>query len=100
MKKVTLGSIILVVLAVGPAWAGSATVEKGHRFFNDPGLGGSGNELSCNSCHPDGKGLEEAGDSPKLARIINRCLNGPLMGRKIDDSSLEMRSLKMYILSL
>lgn len=96
-----IGVLVLVILMVaGLSEAGMFSVEIGKQLFNDPGLGGSANEMSCNTCHPDGKGLGEAGDSPRLSRIIIRCLQGPLKGQSFSEGGAEMRSLKMYILSL
>ncbi|MEW6220370.1 MAG: cytochrome C [Thermodesulfobacteriota bacterium] len=77
-----------------------SSVDYGQRLFNDPTLGGSKNDKSCNSCHAGGKGLEKAGAHPKLVETINKCLVGPMEGQKIDGRSVEMRSLKMYIQSL
>lgn len=101
MKKMLIGSVIMVlVMVAGVAMAGKSSVEMGEKLFNDPTLGGSTNDTTCSSCHPDGKGLEKAGDNNKLAEVINRCITGPLKGSKIDGRTVAMRSLKMYILSL
>jgi len=89
-------SVLLVTFVL----AGESSVEYGKGLFNDPHLGGSTNAASCNDCHPDGSGLEKAGSNPKLSDVINQCIIGPLKGEKIDDNSVEMRSLKMYIQSL
>lgn len=72
----------------------------GERLFNDPGLGGPGNARSCSTCHPGGRGLENAGNNPDLDSIINRCITGPLGGRKIPVNSVEMQSLILYIQTL
>ena len=37
--------------------ASKSSVESGMAMFNDPKLGDSTNESSCNSCHSGGKGL-------------------------------------------
>jgi cytochrome c553 len=72
----------------------------GEKLFNDPALGGSGNARSCSSCHPGGKGLEDAGSNPDLAAIINRCISGPLGGQTIGEDSTQMQSIILYIQSL
>jgi cytochrome c553 len=90
----------LILLLVGSAMAGNSSVEYGKQLFNDPTLGESTTESSCNTCHADGKGLEKSGSNPKLVKVINQCITGPLKGKKIDGRTVEMRSLKMYIQSL
>ena len=102
MKKCYMAIILTVsaLLLAGPALAGKSSIEYGKELFNDPHLGGSTNEDSCNTCHPNGEGLEKAGRNQHLAKVINRCITGPLKGEKIDGRSAEMRSLKMYIESL
>jgi cytochrome c peroxidase len=72
----------------------------GEKLFKDSTLGGSQNTRSCNTCHTDGKGLENAGSNPDLAAIINRCIAGPLKGKKIAEDSVEMQSLVLYVQSL
>ena len=101
-KKFFVISLLLAgsILLAGSALAGKSSVDLGKQLFNDSGLGGSANDKSCNSCHADGKGLEKADANPKLIKMINKCITGPLAGRKIDGRSVEMRSLKMYIESL
>ena len=103
MKRTWL--IICLILAIS-AYAGlstssDATVAKGKELFNDPGLGGSTNQTSCGSCHPDGRGLE---NSPKhkgnLASMINMCIERPLKGKALDAGSSEMQALQLYIKSL
>lgn len=89
-----------VMLSFGMGYCGESSVETGKKLFNDPSLGGSTNDKSCNSCHADGKGLEQAGAKENLSEIINRCVTGQLGGAKIDGRTVEMRSLKMYIQSL
>ncbi len=91
---------LAILCAGGIAFAaqGGATIEKGKKLFHDPSLGTTGK--SCNSCHPEGKGLEKAGSRPDLRDIINGCLTIPLKGKAIDPTSEEMESLVLYIKSL
>ncbi len=72
----------------------------GKKLFDDPAIGGPGNARSCSTCHPGGRGLENAGNYPDLASIVNRCISGPLGGQKIPVNSIEMQSLILYIQSL
>ncbi|OGR03302.1 MAG: hypothetical protein A2511_16885 [Deltaproteobacteria bacterium RIFOXYD12_FULL_50_9] len=74
-------------------------MELGQKLFNDKTLGGSTGDKSCNSCHANGKGLEKAGNNPKLAEAINRCVVN-MGGKKIDGRTVEMKSLELYIKSL
>lgn len=92
--------LIAIFMAAGICQAGKSSVEYGQKLFNDPSLGGSANDKSCASCHPGGEGLENAGGNKKLAKMINRCITGPLKGSKIDGRSAEIRSLKLFIQSL
>jgi len=102
MKKGRIALMLTVstLLLAGSALGGESSIEYGKKLFNDPHLGGSTNAESCNSCHPNGNGLEKAGSNPNLSDVINQCVTGPLKGEKIDGRTVEMRSLKMYIESL
>lgn len=97
----TLMSSVCVVLIVSCSGAGKGpSAEHGEKLFNDPEFAGSLNASSCASCHPGGKGLEEAAGNLKLDDLINRCITGPLEGKALDKESFDFRSLKMYIESL
>ena len=102
MKKLSMlfGLLLFTCLSVSLAFGGKASIELGEKLFNDPSLGGSKNTRSCATCHPNGEGMEKAGDRDDLSSMINRCIVGALGGEKIDGRSLEMLSLKMYIISL
>lgn len=100
MKKIkhVLGTVLLLgTLAAVPALAAKSSIDYGKQLFNDPKIGGSTTESSCNSCHDNGTKLEAAADNPKLVKAINQCITGPMQGEKLDGRSVEMRSLKMYI---
>jgi cytochrome c553 len=75
-------------------------VEKGKALFNDPKFGGGTAGMSCNSCHPDGKGLEKAGDMKGFEKQVNACIKGALKGKGIDPKSAEMTDIVAYIKSL
>ncbi|MEW6518209.1 MAG: hypothetical protein AB1461_02235 [Thermodesulfobacteriota bacterium] len=100
-KTVTLlvASCALLLLAL-PVQAEEASVDLGRTLINDPGLGASKNDKSCNTCHADGKGMEKAGARADLAALINKCIKGPLQGEGISEDSVAMESLKLYIKSL
>jgi cytochrome c peroxidase len=103
MKKTIIilaAAIFGILAAINLQATQKGSVTLGKKLFNDPSLAGSGNAKSCNTCHPGGKGLEQAGNNPKLAGIINQCIAGPLAGQPLALDSSEMQSLTMYIKSL
>jgi len=75
-------------------------MEKGKALFNDPKFGGGTAGVSCNSCHPDGKGLEKAADKKDLEKFVNACIKNALKGKGIDTKSAEMADIVAYIKSL
>ena len=102
MKKtcLILGLAGFIAVYAGLVISGDASVEQGKQLFNDSSLGGSTNTTSCGTCHPDGKGLEQAGEKVNLAQMIKNCIENPLKGKALDEQSMEMESLKLYIKSL
>jgi len=98
-----LATSFLVVMLTGlfisfSLAAGDAT--KGKALFNDTKLGNNTSGQSCNSCHPDGKGLGEAGDRKDLEAFVNSCIENALKGKPIDPKSEEMTNLVVYVRSL
>jgi mono/diheme cytochrome c family protein len=75
-------------------------VGKGKALFNDPKLGGGTAGVSCNSCHPDGKGLERAADMKGLEKQVNACIKNALKGKGVDLKSAEMADIVAYLKSL
>ena len=71
-------------------------VERGKQLFSDSKLGT--NNKSCNTCHPDGKGLEKAGAD--LGSTIQACLQKVLGGKTLATDSQEIKDLVAYIRSL
>ena len=102
MKKTWLiiGITWAITAYAGLSMSGEASVTKGKELFNDPALGGSSNQKSCGSCHPDGRGLKSAGDKDNLADMINMCIERPLKGKALENESIEMKALQLYIKSL
>ena len=92
--------IVSLLLIAGIALAGEqkASIEKGKALFNDPKLGTTGK--SCNDCHKGGKGAEKAVGKKELGQIVNGCITQGLHGKALDENSLEMQSLLLYINSL
>ncbi|MBI5057705.1 MAG: hypothetical protein HZB61_13910 [Nitrospirae bacterium] len=83
---------------------------KGKALFNDPKFAGATTGKSCNSCHPDGKGLDKAGDKHEfkimghtqksLEEAVNSCIEGAIKGKALDLSSVQMKDMVAYIKSL
>ena len=92
LSMVSLGLIFSLAIAAGD-------VEKGKALFNDPKFGGGTTGMSCNSCHPDGKGLEKAADRKNIENIVNSCIKNALIGYGIDTKSAEMADIVAYIKS-
>lgn len=100
---ILVGVISIIALAYA-----AGNVEKGKALFNDPKLGSSGK--SCNSCHPDGKGLEQAGTKKEfsvmgksqksLEEAVNFCIEMALKGKAIDPKGSDMADIVAYIKSL
>ena len=97
--KIALLSAIATGLIFSFAF-GAGDVAKGKILFNDTKLGGGTVGSSCNSCHPDGKGLEKAADRKDLEKMVNLCIENALKGKAIDPKSKEMTNLVAYLKSL
>jgi len=76
------------------------SAEYGKKLFGDPALGGATGSKSCLTCHPSGKGVENAWKNPKLGEQINTCIVGALKGKPLPLESVEMKSLILYLQSL
>lgn len=111
MKLLKVLSFSLMILSLIFSFAFAAgNVEKGKAMFNDPKLGTNGS--TCNTCHPDGKGLEKAGEKGKkewktpggvlnsLEDAINMCITMALKGKALDKNSQEMKDMVAYIKSV
>ena len=106
--KIALLVVLIVSLGTGIAFAAGASVKKGKALFNDAKLGAAG--ISCNACHPAGKGLEGAGAKKEwktpggahktLEEAVNTCITMALKGKALDMKSDKMQSMVMYIKSL
>jgi cytochrome c553 len=97
--KITLFSAIATGLIFSFAF-GAGNVAKGKILFNDSKLGGGTVGNSCNSCHPDGKGLEKVADRKDLEKMVNLCIENALKGKAINPKSEDMVNLVAYLKSL
>jgi cytochrome c553 len=97
--KIAMLSMISVNLIFSLAMV-AGDMEKGKALFNDPTFGGGTAGVSCNSCHPGGKGLEKAADKKDLEKFVNACIQNALKGKGINIKSAEMADIVAYIKSL
>ena len=107
MLKIAMVSLIVVGLLCTVALAAGDAV-KGKALFNDPGF--AGGSKACSECHPNGKGLDKAGDKKEfmimgktqksLEEAINTCIVGANKGKAIDTKSKQMQDMVAYIKSL
>ncbi len=99
--KTWLLIIGIVVLAAKLVVADSKpSADWGRELFNKKTLGTNGK--SCASCHPDGKGLEEAAayDAAKLEKVTNQCISMALKGSALPSGSSDLASLVLYLKTL
>ena len=109
--KIALMFLVMAGLIYSVSFAAGDMV-KGKAIFNDATLNGAPGEKSCNSCHPDGKGLEKAGAMGRkdwtnpggtwlsLEDANNVCVIMAVKGKALDPHSQEMKDLVAYIKSL
>jgi len=101
MRGLSIAVFVMISLSLmlTPALA-AGDAMKGKVLFNDPKFGGGTVGMSCNSCHPDGKGVEKAADRKDLEKQVNACIKNALKGKGIDTKSTEMADMVTYIKSL
>lgn len=111
MKKKFLLVFSLLVFCISLAFAAHHTPEeRGKALFNDTKFGNGTSGKSCNSCHPNGKGLEKSGQKKdfnimgqkqkSLEEAVNFCIVNALKGKAIDTKSDQMKDIVAYIKSL
>jgi len=100
---------MMMVMVVSMAAFAAGDAAKGKILFNDPKFGGGTSGQSCNTCHPDGKGLETSGDKKEikimgkmqsLEDAVNNCTVSAVKGKAVDAKSEDMANLIAYIKSL
>lgn len=84
--------------------------DRGKAMFNDTKLGGGTAGRSCNTCHPDGKGLVGVGEKKMwktpggefktLEDAVNICITMALKGKALDVKSEQMKDIVSYLKSL
>ena len=101
MKGLRIAVLVMVSLSLTFTLALAAgDPEKGKTLFSDPKFGGGTTGMSCNSCHPNGKGVEKAADREGLEKQVNACIKNALKGKGIDPKSAEMADVVAYLKSL
>jgi cytochrome c len=109
MIKIMMICLLIVGLASAVAFAKHHTPEdRGKTLFNDAKF--AGGSKACNSCHADGKGLENAADKKEfkiagktqksLEEAINACIVNANKGKAIDAKSEQMKDMVAYVKSL
>jgi mono/diheme cytochrome c family protein len=101
MKRLRIALFVMVAFSLMFTLALAAgNAVKGKALFGDPTFGGGTVGMSCNSCHPDGKGVEKAADRKDLEKQVNACIKNALKGKGIDPKSAEMADIVAYLKSL
>ena len=107
--KVVALSLLILGLIFSVAFAKKhLPEERGKALFDEPKF--AGGTKPCNSCHPDGKGLEKAADKKEfnimgkvqksLDEAVNVCIINANKGKAIDIKSEQMKDIVAYIKSL
>ena len=112
MRKSFVKALILAIVALGlvvPASAALKTsAQRGMELFQDPGF--ASGKKACNSCHPGGQRLENAGKKKQfnimgatqnsLEEAVNFCIVNANKGKAIAEDSRQMKDIVIYIKSL
>ena len=111
MKRNALSVIvpIALILTFSVAFAMSHKAEeRGKALFENPNF--AGGKKACNSCHPNGQGLSNAGSKAEfsimgkkqnsLEEAINFCIVNANKGKAIAEDSKEMQEMVSFIKSL
>jgi cytochrome c len=88
----------------------TGNIEKGKILFQDKKFGNGTAGKSCNSCHPEGRGLEMSGVKKEfnimgkkqnsLEEAVNFCIVNAVKGTAIDANGQDMKDIISYIKSL
>ncbi|MCX8031300.1 MAG: hypothetical protein N3A59_06970 [Thermodesulfovibrionales bacterium] len=106
LLKILTVSFLVLMLTLSVSFAMKNLPEdRGKALFNDPKF--AGGSKSCNQCHPNGKGLENAANKKEfkimgktlksLEDAINLCIVEANKGKAINVNSQEMKDLVAYI---
>jgi cytochrome c len=105
--KILMLSMVVTGLIFSFAFA-AGEAEKGKALFADAKA--FGGQKACSECHPNGKGLEKAGEKKEfkimgktqktLEEAVNFCIENASKGKAIDAKSDKMKDIVAYIKSL
>ena len=105
--KFLLPALVILGLFFSLAWA-DHPMERGRIIFEDPNF--AAGVIACNSCHPNGSGLEKASGKTEfkvrdrtfgtLEEVVNYWIEYGTLGRPIGVDSYHMQDLVAYIESL
>ena len=113
MKKKIVFLIIISTLTLPLAFRLAVAehqtpAERGKTHFNNPEF--AGGKRACNSCHPNGRGLEGAGTKSSFAimggqqasleEAVNMCIVNANKGNVLKVVATEMQEIVSYIKSL
>lgn len=101
MKRIITAFILLIISATFALAVEMAPSPKhGKTLFEASSLGT--NSKSCSTCHPAGKGLEEAASltDQELQQTTNKCIEKALQGKTLASGSHDLSSLVLYLKSL
>src|SRR5208282_6717345 len=109
MVKTVLAAATILAFAVSAALA-AGNASRGKTLFNDPKFAGATSGRSCNTCHPEGTDLEQAGNKKEfniagktqksLEAAVNACIVYAINGKALDPKSDAMQDIVAYIKSL
>ena len=107
-KTIFLAAALAGGMCVAAHAGEGGSVERGKSLFNDPNF--AGGSRACDSCHPEGSGLEQAGakssftimggSQSSLTEAVNTCIVNANKGEAIEPDSQEMQDITAYIKSL
>lgn len=99
--RVVFCASLMVLLAYSFSFSADGAA-RGKALFNDTRLGNNTSGNSCNTCHPDGSGLEKAAGKPTadIAKVVNQCIRKALKGEPVDPESQDMKDIVAYIKTL
>ena len=95
--------VLLIIICLGLAFSIALAEGEGSAISGKILFGSSdafGGTQACSACHPDGKGLENAGKIADLAGAINGCIVKAVNGKAIPEDSQNMKDMVAYIKSL
>ncbi|MGC1456215.1 MAG: hypothetical protein WA946_13600 [Nitrospirota bacterium] len=112
MKSLKIIALVAIAMLLASAVVAMnhTPEDRGKALFNDTKLGGGTAGKSCNTCHPDGKGLEgvgsktmwknPGGEFKSLEEAINVCITLANKGKALDVKSEQMKDLVSYLKSI